>query len=89
MPSQYVEDSKKFSSKESDEFIGYEYGPIISKYYSKMINFNNLNLKNSLDLKYIFKNETKTVYRDRCCRFNDYGLNAIASEISKYIGQNY
>ena len=46
-------------------------------------------LKNSLDLKYIFKNETKTVYRDRCCRFNDYGLNAIASEISKYIGQNY
>ena len=89
MPSQYVEDSKKFSSKESDEFIGYEYGQIISKYYSKMINFNNLNLKNSLDLKYIFKNETKTVYRDRCCRFNDYGLNAIASEISKYIGQNY
>ena len=33
--------------------------PILSKYYEKFINFKNLDLKDSLDLKYIFQNKKK------------------------------
>ena len=88
-PSQYVKGSKHFSDEEKKNYLEYEYGPILSKYYEKLINFKNLDLKDSLDLKYIFKNEKKTVYRDACCRLNDYGLNLVSEKIAKYLKNNY
>lgn len=88
-PSQHVADSKKFSEREKQEYLDYEYGPILSKYYNKLINFKDLRIQNSLDLKYIFKNERTTVYRDGCCRLNDFGLNIVADEISKYLKNNF
>ena len=88
-PSQYVKGSKNFSDEEKKNYLDYEYGPILSKYYEKLINFKNLDLKDSLDLKYIFKNEKKTVYRDACCRLNDYGLNLVSEKIAKYLKNNY
>ena len=88
-PSQYVKGSKNFSDEEKKNYLEYEYGPILSKYYEKLINFKNLDLKDSLDLKYIFKNEKKTVYRDACCRLNDYGLNLVSEKIAKYLKNNY
>lgn len=88
-PSQYVKGSKNFSDEEKKDYLEYEYGPILSEYYEKLINFKNLRLKNFLDLKYIFKNEKKTVYRDACCRLNDYGLNLVSEKIAKYLKNNY
>lgn len=88
-PSQYVKGSKNFSEQEKQEYLDYEYEPILSKYYEKLINFNNLNIQNSLDLKYIFKDEDKTVYRDACCRLNDYGVNIISEKIAKYLSNNF
>ena len=37
----------------------------------------------------ILKNEKKTVYRDACCRLNDYGLNLVSEKIAKYLKNNY
>jgi len=88
-PSQYISDSKKFSSTELNKFIGYEYGPILKKYYNELFNFSDLSLNNHLDLKHIFKNETKTIYRDKCCRFNDLGINILSEEISNYLKSNF
>ncbi len=88
-PSQHVKGSKNFSDEEKKDYLEYEYGPILSEYYEKLINFKNLSLKNFLDLKYIFKNEKKTVYRDACCRLNDYGLNLVSEKIAKYLKNNY
>ena len=31
----------------------------------------------------------KTVYRDACCRLNDYGLNLVSEKIAKYLKNNY
>ncbi len=88
-PSQYVKGSKKFSDEEKKEFFENEYRPILSEYYEKLINFQNLSISNSLDLKYVFKNEKKTVYRDSCCRLNDYGLNIVSENIAKYLKDNF
>ena len=87
MPNQYLEDSKIFNSEELKNYFGYEYGPILKQHYNE-INFNKLNIKHSLDLKYIFKDFKETVYRDKCCRFNDVGLTIISNEIVKYLKEN-
>lgn len=88
-PSQHLKDSKNFSEEEKKEFLDYEYGPIISEYYKKLINFDNFKLKHSLNLQYVFKNENSTVYRDACCRYNNYGMNIISEKIAKYLSDNY
>lgn len=88
-PSQYVKGSKNLSDEEKKNYLEYEYGPILSKYYEKFINFKNFDLKNSLDLKYLFETEKKTVYRDACCRLNDYGLNLVSEKIAKYLKDNF
>ena len=76
-----------FTTIELENYFGYEYGPILEEYYSR-INFNNLEIKHGLDLKYIFQDTEKTVYRDKCCRFNDFGLTVISEEIVKYLKKN-
>ena len=80
-PNQHVKKSKKFSEEEKN-YLSYEYTEIISEYYERLVNFENLKLKNSLDLKYVFKDIKKTVYRDSCCRFNDLGIQIISEEIA-------
>ena len=79
-PNQYLKDSKKLTNKEI-ELLNYpKYGDIISKFYYSF-NFENLNIKNKLDLKYIFKYNNSEIYRDYCCHLNNYGMHLISKEI--------
>jgi len=81
-PSHYLKNSKIYSKKEL-ELLNYpKYGNPISKHYGKL-NFENLNIKNKLDLRYIFKENNKTLYRDYCCHLNNYGMKLIADKIIK------
>ena len=81
-PNQYLKDSKKLTNKEIELLNYSKYGDIISKFYYSF-NFENLNIKNKLDLKYIFKYNNNEIYRDYCCHLNNYGMHLISKEIVK------
>ena len=81
-PNQYLKDSKKLTNKEIELLNYSKYGDIISKFYYSF-NFENLKIKNKLDLKYIFKYNNKEIYRDYCCHLNNYGMHLISKEIVK------
>ena len=72
--------SKIISNDELD-FLKYEkYGKPISKYY-KDIQVEDLDVKYKLDLRYIFKDNDMTLYRDYCCHLNNKGIFLMATEI--------
>ena len=81
-PNQYLKDSKKLTNKEIELLNYSKYGDIISKFYYSF-NFENLKIKNKLDLKYIFKYNNNEIYRDYCCHLNNYGMHLISKEIVK------
>lgn len=81
-PNQYLKDSKKLTNKELELLNYSKYGDLISQYYHSF-NFENINIKNNLDLKYIFKNNNNEIYRDYCCHLNNYGMHLISKEIVK------
>ena len=37
---------------------------------------------------YIFKNENRTIYKDTCCHYNQYGNDLVVRKIGKIIGEN-
>ena len=82
-PNQHLDKSKILTEEEKKYFSENEYKPIISKYYEKFINFDQFKLNNHLDLRYVFKDIDKTVYRDSCCRFNNLGLEIISEKNCK------
>ncbi len=79
-PNQYLKDSKKLTNKELELLNYSKYGDLISQYYHSF-NFENINIKNNLDLKYIFKYNNNEIYRDYCCHLNNYGMHLISKEI--------
>ena len=81
-PNQYLKDSKKLTEKEKELLSYPKYGDLISQYY-KLFNFENIKIKKRIDLKYIFKNNNKELYRDYCCHLNNYGMHLISVEIIK------
>ena len=52
----------------------------IGKYYEK-IDVSLLQVNLVADLRDVFKDEMRTVYRDDCCHFNDLGMKLISREI--------
>ena len=79
-PNQYLKGSKILSKSELSLLTYDKYGEPISKYY-KNVNINDFNLKHKLDLRYIFKDNKTTLYRDYCCHLNNHGMYLIADEI--------
>ena len=79
---QYLLNSKIFTEKEKKLLNYPKYGNIISKYYDQL-NLENLKAKNLIDLRYLFKNNTKDLYRDYCCHLNNLGMHLISLEIIK------
>ena len=61
-------------------------GNVISKYYAlvKKDDFNIPN-KNILDLRYLFKSNKDTLYKDQCCHLNKNGMDILAKRISNEI----
>ena len=42
---------------------------------------NMLMAENKIDQRYLFRNESKTVYNDNCCHFNKIGMEVIINDI--------
>ena len=81
-PNQYLLNSKILTEKEKKLLNYPKYGNIISKYYNQL-NLENLKAKNLIDLRYLFKNNSKDLYRDYCCHLNNLGMHLISLEIIK------
>lgn len=81
-PNLYLENSKLLTEKEQILKNYKKYGDVIQKYY---INFssNDIDVKNKIDLKFLFKNNNEELYRDYCCHLNNKGLHLISLEIIK------
>ena len=80
-PNQYYKESKKFSSEEKTNMMSHEgFENAIGKYYEK-IDVSLLQVNLVADLRDVFKDEMRTVYRDDCCHFNDLGMKLISREI--------
>jgi hypothetical protein len=90
-PNQYYAGSKVLTEEERK--IAYEEGP----YGYRMMAQNGYPLLvargrslvdkgvNFFDLTQIFRQESRTVYNDKCCHFNRLGYNTIARRIAKAI----
>ena len=81
-PNLYLKNSKKLTSEELNLLNYPKYGNIISKHY-KTLNLNNLKTQKKLDLRYVFEENTKNLYRDYCCHLNNLGMHLISLEIIK------
>lgn len=90
-PNQYVENSKKLTQEEQQ--IAFETGPYTykdaaQKGYPFLIEegskLRNSNV-NFVDLTMMFKNESRSVYNDKCCHFNQLGYDKIADKITSTI----
>lgn len=90
-PNQYVDGSKEFTKEELD--IAIETGPFpyrdaAQMGYPLLVEKGRQLTENGVDftdLTQIFKNETKTVYSDKCCHFNQQGYDQIADRITEKI----
>lgn len=93
-PNQYYKNSKKLTNKElthAYENNPFNYKTAVQKGYPILIE-TGLEMKqniNYVDLTLLFKNESKTVYNDKCCHFNTYGYNLIAQNIAHSIQSVY
>ena len=86
-PNLYLKNSKKLTSEELNLLNYPKYGNIISKHY-KTLNLNNLKTQKKLDLRYVFEENTKNLYRDYCCHLNNLGMHLISLEIIKILITN-
>jgi hypothetical protein len=90
-PNQYDEGSKPLTAEEMD--IAFEQGPFSYKDAARqgypMLRTEGEKLlesgMNFTDLSLLFKNETRTIYSDKCCHFNQLGYNALADQITRII----
>ena len=80
-PNQYFLGSKKLTKIELEKFYNYmPYKKPIESYYG-MLSMQELNVKNKIDQRYLFKEEPRTVYSDNCCHFNKLGMKIIIRDI--------
>ncbi|MCB2220134.1 MAG: hypothetical protein KQI35_07035 [Bacteroidetes bacterium] len=90
-PNQYDEGSKPLTPEELE--VAYEQGPFSYKDAARqgypMLRTEGQKLQESginfTDLSLLFKNETRTVYSDKCCHFNQLGYNSLADQIARKI----
>ena len=84
-PNQYQNKSKPLNDEELNEIkvLGFPYyGTHITNHYDKLKS-SMLNAKNVSDLRFLFKTDTRTLYADQCCHFNDLGNRELARAIIK------
>ena len=79
-PNLYLKDSKILTPSETKLLNYPKYGDVISDHYKKF-DIEYLNAEKKLDLKYIFKNNSKELYRDYCCHLNNLGMHLLSLEI--------
>lgn len=80
-PNQYLPNSKPLSSKELADF--YKPGPYkaaVENYYQEF-DIDDLAAQHKLDQRTLLQKETRTVYADSCCHFNQLGMHLIISDL--------
>jgi hypothetical protein len=77
---QYFPNSKSFSSYEKTLLTNNGYGRYIKEHYYKL-NDNGITCDNFIDQRYLFKSISDTVYYDKCCHFNQHGMEIISDDI--------
>ena len=90
-PNQYDEGSKVLT--EAEKNIAFESGPFAYKDAARagypLLREQGLILSdervNFIDLSFLFKDEERTVYNDKCCHFNQLGYDIIADRICREI----
>lgn len=87
-PNLYLKKSKILTKKEKQLLTYPKYGDVISKFYDTF-NTDDLTVKNTLDLKYLFKENKSELYRDYCCHLNNLGMHLISLEIIKKFNQEF
>ena len=83
-PNQYLPNSKILSDTELERFyrpsaMG-EAATIIKDHFMSL-DTKLLSTKNISDLRFIFKNNSETLYQDSCCHLNDRGMVLISEKI--------
>jgi hypothetical protein len=80
-PNQYLPGSKLLSPLEKRDFYNLELlkQPIEQHYGS--LTMNSLQAPYKVDQRYLFKNESRTVYSDSCCHFNNLGMTLIIEDL--------
>ena len=80
-PNQYLESSKALSQEERDNYVGYAvYGDPIRRFYGQL-DLGATGVRQTLDLRFMFKDEAQTLYRDQCCHLNNRGQLFLAQAI--------
>ena len=79
-PNQYLPESKVITSKELTILKDNKHKKNIKKYYGSL-NPNMLKAKYVSDLRYLFKDNNVTLYRDSCCHLNHLGMGMISKKI--------
>jgi hypothetical protein len=92
-PNQYLEGSKPLTpeEKESAYDTNHFYRPGVVKGYPHLIKHGK-DLERQLaftDLTQIFKNNNETLYRDKCCHFNEQGSLLLEEAIFQQISENW
>jgi hypothetical protein len=86
-PNQFYPDSKVFTHEEiSGALVPSVYTEPIRKYYH-LLRRDDLQTGNFLDQRYLFKNNTESLYIDNCCHLNKRGMGYVIDDvIAKFSG---
>ncbi len=82
-PNQYVLGAKPFTPEELMDAVGdssYPYRLPIETQYSAL-QFGGMSVRNTLDLREVFRGNAETLYRDLCCHLNNRGVDLLARAI--------
>jgi hypothetical protein len=82
-PNQYVPGTKPLTDEERRVAVGdstYPYRLPIERHYAAL-QFNGLAVRNTLDLRDLFRANRETLYRDLCCHLNNRGVDLLARAI--------
>ena len=80
-PNQYLLGSKLLSPLEKRDFYNFElFKQPIEKYYGSL-SMDSLDAPHKVDQRYLFEDESRTVYSDSCCHLNQLGMTLIIEDL--------
>ena len=80
-PNQYLAGSKPLSKQEEEEFYNYEKIKKPIQAHFEKLKITDLQTPNTMDQRWIFNSEYRTVYSDNCCHFNRVGKGIIVEDL--------
>ena len=94
-PNQYFKGSKIFTAQERKEALGgpnYNYRRDAESGYPLLVRQAETLRQNGVnfhDLTMLFKNQSRTIYRDKCCHYNQTGYDLVAERIGTILAREW